>query len=368
MLKAAAQHLRDQGITVPTLLILEERARANIRRMRDRARDAGVVLRPHFKTHQNPNVAEWFREAGIDRITVSSLAMARRFAALGWNDITLAFLLNPADLPAVSDLAVRLAARSGRLSVTLDSPLTARKVADCGLAADIWLKVDTGYGRTGIPGDQTPELQEVVRALGRTPRGLLAHAGHGYHARSRPALQNLWDETRQRLHAAAAGLGMENLALSVGDTPTCTTARDLGEVDEIRPGNFVYGDLMQVRIGSMNLAELAAAVACPVVGVYPARGQVVVHGGAVHLSKERLDTPDGPIFGRPGTLDPAWSCPGAAVTSLSQEHGVISFGAGFAPQAGRLVPGDVLPVWPVHSCLAADLLECRPEPSVHILS
>lgn len=368
MFKHTASLLKERGVATVTLVILADRARANIARMAARVRSAGVRLRPHFKTHQNPVVGDWFRAEGVTGITVSSRAMAERFAAAGWDDITLAFLVNPAELAPLADLARALKSRGGRLGLTVDAPAAARAVAAAAPDADVWLKIDTGYHRTGLPWDDGAALRAVADSLGRPPAGLLTHAGHGYGLRDRDALAGLWRQTRVRMDHAATLLDLPGLLVSVGDTPTCSATGDLSGVDEIRPGNFVYYDLMQLEIGSCAATDLAAAVACPVVGIYPERRQIVVHGGAVHLSKESLSAPGGPVFGRVGVLDPPRILEGAVVTGLSQEHGVITFTAEAFPGTADLAPGDPLLIWPVHSCLAADLLEVRPRPSSHILS
>ncbi len=366
MFKHTSDILKDQGINRSTLVIFEGRARANIKRLGNRAAGCCVTMRPHFKTHQSETVAGWFADEGIDRITVSSLDMAVRFATAGWRDITIAFLLNPLERPRLLDLASRLAARKGRLGCTIDSTAAAEALRTTGTVppVDVWLKIDTGYGRTGIPWDDRPLLRAVVGALTVPPRGLLTHAGHGYRARSRKALRKIWDETVARMQAARTILERNDLMLSVGDTPTCSVVEDYSGVDEIRPGNFVFYDLMQLQIGSCGPDDLAAAVACPVVGIYPDRRQVVIHGGAVHLSKESLQETGGRIFGRPGLLDPPRILDGARVTGLSQEHGVITFADGAFPAAHELSIGDLMLVWPVHSCLATDLLTVRPAPSV----
>ena len=106
---------------------------------------------------------------------------------------------------------------------------------------------------------------------------------------------------------------------------------------------------------------MAAAVACPVVGIYPERRQAVIYGGAVHLSKESLTEEAGrPIWGRLSTLAPGGGLgavvPGTAVVSLSQEHGVIELDPDLLAGGFPLAIGDLVLVWPVHSCLAADLL------------
>jgi len=295
----------------------------------------------------------------VDRITVSSLRMAERFAEVGWKDVTIAFLLNPLELPRLADLAAYLRRRDGRLGVTVDSVAAARAAAD--LDADVWIKVDTGYGRTGIRWDAIDQLREVLGATDRAV-GLLTHTGNSYEARDGAGLAELFTETVTRMTAARETTDRPDLQLSVGDTPCCSAVDEFPGIDEIRPGNFVFLDLMQLQIGSCTADRLAAAVACPVVGIYPDRNQVVVHGGAVHLSKESLETGGRRIYGCLGTLDlpPGGQNAGlgqvlteAPVISLSQEHGVVEADATII---GDLAIGDLVVVWPVHSCLACHLL------------
>jgi len=353
MLKATSAHLKSLGLTGPGLIIDEARARTNIRDMADKARRSGVVFRPHFKTHQSPAVARWFAAEGVDRITVSSVRMAEQFAETGWRDITIAFLLNPLEAPRVANLAAYLGRKGGRLGVTVDSVAAAKAAA--GLDVDIWVKVDTGYGRTGVPWDATSRLDEVLAAIDR-PAGLLTHAGQSYQARGHDEILEIHTRTVARLAGLRPGL-----KISIGDTPCCSTVPEFAGVDEIRPGNFVFYDLMQLQIGSCTENRMAAAAVCPVVGLYPERNRIVVHGGAVHLSKESLETGGRRIFGRLGTLHfPAGGrniglggiLDEAPVVSLSQEHGVIE---GDGAITGQLAIGDLVLVWPVHSCLLGGL-------------
>ncbi|MBY0433245.1 MAG: hypothetical protein K2U26_03955 [Cyclobacteriaceae bacterium] len=81
-------------ITRPTLLLDEQKCRANIKRIVDKAKRARVKLRPHFKTHQSHEVGSWFREEGVSACTVSSIEMAAYFAKDYWHDITVAFPVN----------------------------------------------------------------------------------------------------------------------------------------------------------------------------------------------------------------------------------------------------------------------------------
>jgi D-serine deaminase-like pyridoxal phosphate-dependent protein len=329
-----------------------DRALANIRRMAAKAHRAGAVFRPHFKTHQSLAVGRWFRDEGVSRITVSSLDMAETFADAGWSDITVAVLHDPRRAEQATRLARRLQSHGGHLGLLVDDAEVAAGItAPCHL----WLKIDTGYGRTGIRWDDTTRLHEVLAAC-QAPAlavGLLTHSGHSYHVQGAAAVQAICGESMARLTAAQAASGREGLLLSFGDTPCCSLVDDFSACDELRPGNFVFYDLMQLGIGSCTVRDLAAAVVCPVIGVYPERGQIVIHGGAVHLSKETLAGPDGrPIYGCLGTVTEdgfGEVLAEAPLVSLSQEHGVVEVTA-------DLVRGDLVLVWPVHSCLSCDLL------------
>ena len=366
MLKDTSAYLKSRGLTGPAMIIDEARARANIRAMAEKARASGVVFRPHFKTHQSPAVAKWFRDEGVEQITVSSVPMAELFAETGWNDITIAFLLNPLEAGRIERLADRMAARGGRLGVTVDSVAAAEAAANLKVAAgkdvdfriDVWIKVDTGYGRTGIRWDAADDLERVLATAPR-PAGLLTHPGHSYAARSRAQLLEIHARTVARLAAAADG---RDLKLSVGDTPCCSVVDRFDGIDEIRPGNFVFYDLMQLETGSCTADQMAVAAVCPVVGIYPDRRQVVVHGGAVHLSRESLTSGERRIYGKLGVLDlpPGGQKAGlgvviadAPVVSLSQEHGVLEMPSRLVRE---LEIGDLVVLWPVHSCLMSDLL------------
>ena len=148
-----------------------------------------------------------------------------------------------------------------------------------------------------------------------------------------------------------------NLILSLGDTPSCSVSEDFEGIDEIRPGNFVFYDLTQNIIGSNELDDVAVAMACPIVAKHPKRNELVIYGGGVHFSKDRVEDPkDGVIFGRVAEKNNlVWgSClPDAFLKSLSQEHGIVSVPA---EKINAYKIGDFLWVLPVHSCMAADLM------------
>ena len=164
---------------------------------------------------------------------------------------------------------------------TVDSIEAAAALEAVESPVDAWLDVDVGYGRTGIPWEDRDALARVLGAVLRSgrhrPRGVLTHAGHAYHVAEVAARLALWTEIIERMAAARDALvgpgATPALEISVGDTPTAGVIASFDGVDEARPGNFVLGDLQQHALSSSSSGDLALVVACPVVGVYPHRGE-----------------------------------------------------------------------------------------------
>ncbi len=347
-------------ISLPTLIVDRAIATANIERMAAKAHAAGAVLRPHFKTHQSHEVGRWFREAGVDRIAVSSVSMAIQFAADGWKDIMIAFPVNLREMDEINRLASR-----NRLGLVVSAPgvmlLLAEKLR---APAEVYLKIDVGTHRTGFdPGD----LEAIETALEQsaenpliTIAGLVAHAGHTYHAKSPQEILAIQKDAMDVMNGLKKALSQKfpRLLISWGDTPSCSLASEFYGAGELRPGNFVYYDLMQWQLGVCQREDLAAVMAAPVVAIHPERSEMVIYGGAVHLSKEQGFCPEGkPHFGMLVLLgeNSKWTFPENPfyVRRISQEHGIISLPA---EMVEHFKPGDLVGVVPVHSCLTADLL------------
>jgi D-serine deaminase-like pyridoxal phosphate-dependent protein len=341
-------------IEKPTLLLDETTARANIRRMARKAADLQVRFRPHFKTHQSAEIGEWFREEGVSAITVSSLDMAQYFADAGWQDITLAFPVNIRQIRTVRELARRV-----HLELLVESVETVDALAqhmDSDL--DLWIKIDVGNHRTGLAWDQPGEIFSVARAIQQAPnlrlRGLLTHAGQTYGATSSDHVRSIFQETVGWMNTARADLsrqGFRDLELSVGDTPGCSLCETFGNVDEVRPGNFVFYDGQMLKVGACSADQVAAALVCPVVAKHPQRSEVVLYGGAVHLSKDYLMLGEQRSYGLPAfPQDQRWSAPlpGGFVRGLSQEHGMVHLDAA---DFARVQVGDLLVIIPAHVCL-----------------
>ncbi|SMO65000.1 D-serine deaminase, pyridoxal phosphate-dependent [Saccharicrinis carchari] len=344
----------------PTLLLNESVCKANIKRMAERVKGWNGDFRPHFKTHQSARIAEWFREQGIERITVSSFKMARYFAQNAWKDITVAITATQIDAASINTLAAKI-----NLNIVVEEEQTIMAL-ERGLQhpVGVFVKVDTGYHRTGVDADDLIKIKKMLSGLRETKKlifiGFLTHAGNTYGTRNKVQISEIVEPALQKFLALKTFLKdhFPLMQLSWGDTPSCSVYSDFYGVDEFRPGNFVFYDCMQVQIGACQLSDIAVCLAAPVIAVHPQRNEIVVHAGAVHLSKEGLELADGSTtYGSVVKLNGRdWDSEQVLgqVRSLSQEHGIISVSKQVMP---TLKPGDVVGVLPVHSCLTANLMK-----------
>ncbi|NPV56779.1 MAG: alanine racemase [Anaerolineae bacterium] len=341
-------------IQKPTLLLDIDKAKANIHAMAAKARRWGVTFRPHFKTHQSAQVGEWFRDEGVEAITVSSLEMANYFSQHGWTDITVAFPFNPRQMEGYNRLAQQI-----KLGIVVEADeMVDFLAAHAKAGMDVWVKVDVGSHRTGIAVDEVETVWSLIQRITAVKnlhlQGLLTHAGMTYRQSNTAAVVALNQQSVDGLNHLRDALhlrGAPGLLISVGDTPACSLCDPIGRVDEIRPGNFVFYDAMQLAHGVCAFEQVAVALVCPVVAKHADRNEVVIHGGDVHLSSEYYEQDGKRIFGMVSLPEGAsWGKPLAEtfVTRLSQEHGIISA----SRQAfERISAGDLVCVLPAHSCI-----------------
>ena len=342
-------------ITKPTLLLDKKKAIQNIKRMVEKAKASGVNFRPHFKTHFSREIGEWYRDNGVKSITVSSIDMAVFFAGHDWKDITIAFPVNILQMDVLKHLAKHI-----KLGLIVDSLDAIQKINEhITSSVDIYIKIDTGYHRVGVWHENVDQIKNLAEAINdpHVFKGLLAHFGHTYNETDKEKVIAIYNSGVQALNQLKGQLDSE-LIISIGDTPSCSLSQNFQGVDEIRPGNFVFYDAMQEQIGSCSFDDIAVCLAVPVVAVYPEKSEIVVHGGAVHLSKDYITSGDGShIYGRIVKLeDKGWSSPleDHLVISLSQEHGKISVPK---DQMSNFKVGDVIGILPIHSCLTANLMK-----------
>ena len=420
-------------ITRPTFLVDKDKCLSNLQNMKskvDRANSSSnnnnnnqsitktsnktrtVRFRPHCKTHASLEVGKWMKEyVGVQCITVSSLTMAKYFSTI-FNDITVAFTVNILEIDTINDILLShdvsgRGSESGNgrpfcLNLLVENVESVQFLQQhLKRPVGIYIKIDCGYGRTGLRAENVEQVADVVRKMieydnqndisrgdGKKLvvwKGLLTHAGQSYYCQTKDEILAVHRSVKDKMLSLRSQLQdmfpnhTSHIEVSIGDTPTCSVVEDVkddwGGIDEIRPGNFVFYDVEQAqKIGCCSFDDIAVAVACPIVAKHPDRRELILYGGGVHLSKDRCTLRMSPvsndengaegttktIYGRVARSLPSsglkWGdvIDGMYIRSTSQEHGIVVV----PPQEdfNSYKIGDIVKVLPVHSCMTADCM------------
>ena len=344
-------------LKTPALLLDVARVRRNAERIGARLRACGARLRPHIKTHKCIEVARIQTGGHSGALTVSTLAEARAFSTHGFKDLTYAVPIEPGKF----DEAIQLAGDCERLSLITDDleipALLNERARRADVTLDLFLKVDCGYHRCGVE-PSSPEATEIPRRINDSSNlrfaGILTHAGHSYHCRSREDVLRVARHERDTMtefatHLRACGLPVE--IISIGSTPTITHVDHLEGIDEARPGNYIFFDAFQAAIGSCSLDDCALTVLAAVVHRDRSRRKIIIDAGAIALSKDRGAVEFDAACGYGLVLDLEGRDLGLRVGGLSQEHGEIQVSD--ENLLDRLKTGTRLRVLANHSCLTA---------------
>ena len=334
-----------EDLETPAVLIDLDVLEANIAGQAERARRAGVKLRPHGKTHKVPEVGRMQLAAGAAGLTLAKIGEAEVFADAGFLDIFLAY-------PIVgAEKARRLLALSDRLhlSVGADSVEGAATLSEVFHAAhrtlEVLLKIDTGLHRVGVLPDRALKVARRIAELpGIDLAGIFTHAGQAYHEETPEGVASVGraeGETMVRVAQELRSTGLTIREVSVGSTPTSPQAMRVAGVTECRPGNYVYNDASQVCLGACALSDCAMTVVATVISV-PAKDRAVLDTGSKTLSSDPLRPKPGGhgfVLGRQ-----------SRIVSLSEEHGVVQIVAGESFRVGERVR-----VLPNHACVVSNL-------------
>jgi D-serine deaminase-like pyridoxal phosphate-dependent protein len=343
------------SLLTPQVLVDSGRVKANIARIQALANAAGLRLRPHAKTHKSPTIAKWQIAAGAVGICCAKPGEAEVFAAAGVRDIRLPYPVHPSNAARLIRLMDDAA-----ISIIVDRLDVARGWSDAmkqvGRVLDVLVKVDVGFHRCGIdPADAPIDFLEAVAKLpGLRLRGLLSHAGHGYHAVSEDELRAIARSEADTLvsirdRAAEAGLPLEEL--SVGATPTLRYSATERRLTELRPGNYVYFDRTQLALGAATLGDCALTVLATVVSKHP--GRIILDSGSKTLTNDQArGITKAPGYGAVLNRDGSAFDETLTIERLSEEHATVRVDGDTA-----LEPGDRVRIVPNHSCVVSNLVD-----------
>lgn len=333
------QRVLDQlvdRVDTPVPIVLTDVMQRNIDCMQAFATEHGLDLRPHVKTHKCVEIGRLQVAAGAVGITAGNVGEAEVFAAAGFEDIFLAYPVWPS---GTKGRRIRELAETSRLRVGVDNLESVAALAEAmGEEADLLqvvVEIDCGARRSGAPPEAAGDLARAARKRGLEPIGVYTYPGHGS---SGPGSRELAAHDQEAALTAAvrsfADVGITAEVVSAGSTPT--VAFSTGSViTEIRPGEYVFCDLDNARLGACAEDQIALFLAATVVSDW-VPDQAILDVGTKALGREgNSEKGYGGVAGSQAVL-----------VKLNEYHGFLSVPAG----EHRPTVGTVVPVVPNHVC------------------
>jgi len=244
---AAAARVGDavDAIDTPALVIDLDALERNIERMAAYAREHGLRLRPHAKTHKCAEIARRQIAAGAVGVCVQKLSEAQALAEAGIDDIFVSNqIVDEAKLAGLAALAGRI-----KLAIAVDSALGVDRLAAAlkasGSTLDVFVEVDVGHGRCGVAPTAAVALAHQVVSHGLRFAGLQAYHGRAQHLRTPAERESAIRHAVGLARAAQAGVtsaGITCPLVTGAGTGTFVLEAASGLYGEIQPGSYVFMD------------------------------------------------------------------------------------------------------------------------------
>ena len=334
----------------PALVVYLDKVRENLRRVIAHAGGRADRWRPHVKTTKIPEVFMEMARAGVRHFKCATTREAQHLLhvvdheGIRGADLLLAYPLVGPSLRRLAHLA-RTHANS-RVSVLCEDPAA---VASIPPELSIFVDVNSGMNRTGVPIEDESSILEIARVAGERFRGIHFYDGH-IHGDDAVDRRSMAFEAYDRLMGLLGRLDREGL--TVGEVITSGTPSFLyalayepfGEsgapIHRVSPGTVVFHDLRsEQEIEDLDL--LPAAVVLSRVVSHPAADIVTCDAGSKSIAAEAGD-PCAFAVGHPEL---------EALTP-SEEHLPFRVHARARPERG-----SILLLVPTHVCPTVNLAE-----------
>jgi D-serine deaminase-like pyridoxal phosphate-dependent protein len=329
------------GLLSPALIVYLDRVRENLRRMTAYLDGRVDRWRPHVKTTKIPRVFTEVARAGVRHFKCATtretalLLDTLEQEGIGNADVLCAY---PLIGPALERLArIARSHPRARVSVLAEDPSA---VAALPAELSVFVDVDPGMHRTGVPLEDTARILDVARRADGRFRGVHYYDGHlhgGLAADRRGRVRTCYGRLISLADELARG-GIAVGELITSGTPTFLDALAHPELAQrphrVSPGTVVYHDLRSEQ-ECENLDLVPAALVFTRVVSHPAHDVVTCDAGSKSIAAEAGD-PCAFAIGEGGL----------EALAPSEEHLPLRVAHGPRPERGRellLVPRHVCP-------------------------
>src|SRR5687767_11673732 len=168
-------------LNTPVLVVDRDALDRNIRRMADLARNQGVALRPHAKTHKSVDIAKRQIAAGAVGVCCAKLGESEALAEGGIDSI---LITSPVVTPPAIARLNALNERIRDLAVVVDNVTNvAALAASMSHPLHVLIDIDPGRRRTGVPSvEAAVQLLKAIREHANLRyRGVQMYCGSQQH-------------------------------------------------------------------------------------------------------------------------------------------------------------------------------------------
>lgn len=339
-------------LETPCVVVDLDKLEGNVREMAELAEKMGLELWPMIKTHKSSYIVNLQLKHGAKGILAAKLEEAEKMVEAGVKSVILAY---PIIGKEKLNRLIRLTQRA-EVFCSIDSLEAARllneKALGEGMVFDCIIIIDSGLKRLGI---QTGELRELCNKLkdlkGIRIVGVATHGGHVYGATDRAGVLKAATEELEAIQEAAGilmELGIKPVFSAIGSTPTVKAIDGFELIKQIRPGNYVFYDAVQVALGVVPADRCALSVLATVLSV-PEAGRAVMDAGSKILCLDAGAHGNDNIKGY-GIVKER---PEVLVKGLSEELGRLVYDS----TREELKVGDVLEIIPNHACTVVNMVD-----------
>lgn len=332
-------------LQTPALIIDKSILDDNIAVALNLAKNAGIVLRPHAKSHKSPDLAHRTIAAGAIGCCVATIDEAEAMAYQGVPGILVtAPLVSRSQLARLADLMMF----DSELSVVADHPVGVAALSSmaraCKRELNVLVECDVGNDRTGVRSIKNAVI--LADQINACPNlhyaGIQAYWGQLQQSGNVDARQVLVHEQAERLTSIVKALTTAELPPSIitgGGTGTFGIDRHLNLFTELQPGSFLFMDSAYsatgIELDGTNPFLQALFVQATVININAQASnqpKIIINAGFKAFATDS---------GHPQVVE---GCPpGTTFQYMGDEHGAL-----LLPEPGSFKLGQTVELIPSH--------------------
>lgn len=303
-----------EEIDTPALVIDLDVMEDNIAKMGSYFKGIKANLRPHFKTHKTPILAQKQLAAGAVGITCAKVEEAEALVTGGVlkNVLIANQIVDKAKIAKLMGLN-----RHAEVMVCVDNPKNIQDLSDAaqayGVEVGVLVEVNVGLNRCGVdtPEEAVELSKQVMAAKGLRFMGLQGYEGHLVNIADFEERKEAISHDLARLGKAREAVEKAGLPVTVVDSAGTGSYNITGElpfVDEVQAGSYLFMDtnyqkvLKEFGVGLTLLTTIISR---------PTKDRAVTNAGMKALSNDE------------GAIPAPLSVTGVKVAELHEEHGVL---------------------------------------------